>query len=273
MTKKLFLLIFCLFSFVLNAQKDSRYDENDIAEFQLEDGSSFKAYIIGTVTNTLNVGQIIIHNRISGFKYATLDDQKKKEISAKDVKKVIYYNGGEVSQIQEKIKVKTVDKDASLSNETAETFEYLLYDGKIKLYSSNVFECLDLTNCYYTHSNFYIKKPDDAFTVLAVKTKSQFNTKMGSSIEKIVPAFRAIGGNCSSFSKYLDDFDKNMMKDKQLDKTLQKEYQEIYKTTLKEVKNDRERLRKLFHIVADKVQSRQAEIYLGLIKEYEKNCP
>ena len=96
---------------------------------------------------------------------------------------------------------------------------------------------------------------------------------MGSSIEKIVPAFKAVGGSCSSFSQYLDAFDKDMMKDKQLDKTLQKEYQEIYKTTLKEVKNDREQLRKLFHIVANKVQSRQAEIYIGIIKEYEKNCP
>jgi hypothetical protein len=96
---------------------------------------------------------------------------------------------------------------------------------------------------------------------------------MGSSIENIVDAFRAIGGDCSSFNQYLNSFEKEMMQEKHLDKTLQKEYQEIYKTTLQEVKKDRVQAKKLFYIVGDKIQNRQAEIYIGIIKEYEKNCP
>jgi len=96
---------------------------------------------------------------------------------------------------------------------------------------------------------------------------------MGSSIENIVEAFRAVAGDCSSFDQYLNSFDKEMMQEKHLDKTLQKEYQEIYKTTLQEVKKDREQTKKLFYIVGDKIQNRQAEIYIGIIKEYEKNCP
>ncbi|MFY1048002.1 hypothetical protein [Chryseobacterium sp. GP-SGM7] len=271
--KRLLLVGFCILNLVVTAQKNKTYDENDIAEFQLEDGTSFKAYSVKTVTKTINWGQIILNNWISAFQYVTMEDHKNKDISSKDVKRVLYYNGGEVAQIQEKIKIKKVDKKGNLSNDSAETFEYLLYDGKIKLYSSNVFECIGLSACYYTHSNFYIQKNGEPYTVLAVKQKSQFNSKMGSSIENIVDAFRAVGGSCAAFNQYLNTFDKEMMQDKQLDKNLQKEYMEIYKTTLKEVKNDREQLRKLFYTVADKIQSRQAEIYLGIIKEYETNCP
>ncbi|WEK68691.1 MAG: hypothetical protein P0Y62_12610 [Candidatus Chryseobacterium colombiense] len=273
MMRKILFTLFCILSLVMSAQEKDANEQNDLVEFQLEDGTSFKAHLFGTVTKTINLGQIILNNRISGFQYRTLEDQKKHEISSKDVKKVIYYNGEDIVNIQEKIKVKTLDKKGNLSDDTADTFEFLLYDGKIKLYGSNVFECIGLYACYYTHSNFYIKKSDDSFAVLAVKTKSQFNSKMGSSIANIVDAFRVIGKDCSSFNQYLDTFDKEMMQDKQLDKTLQKEYQEIYKSTEKELRKDREQFRKLFYVVANKIQSRQAEIYIGIIKEYEKSCP
>ncbi|KMQ63418.1 hypothetical protein ACM40_00950 [Chryseobacterium sp. BLS98] len=273
MNKKLLFVAFCILNLVMNAQENTHNQENNMAEFHLEDGSSFKANSVEAVTKTVNLGQIIVNNRVSVFQYTTAADEKRKEINSKDVRKIIYYNGNEISQIQEKIKVKTVDKKGNLSNDTAETFEYLLYDGKIKLYSSNVFECMGLNACYYTHSNFYIQKTGEPYTVLAVKQKSQFNSKMGSSIENIVDAFRAVAGDCSPFNQYLNSFDKEMMQEKHLDKTLQKEYQEIYKTTLQEVKKDREQTRKLFYIVGDKIQNRQAEIYIGIIKEYEKNCP
>jgi len=273
MNKKLLFVAFFILNLVMNAQENTHNQENNMAEFHLEDGSSFKANSVEAVTKTINLGQIIVNNRVSAFKYTTAADEKRKEINSKDVRKIIYYNGNEISQIQEKIKVKTVDKKGNLSNDTAETFEYLLYDGKIKLYSSNVFECMGLNACYYTHSNFYIQKTGEPYTVLAVKQKSQFNSKMGSSIENIVDAFRAVAGDCSPFNQYLNSFDKEMMQEKHLDKTLQKEYQEIYKTTLQEVKKDREQTRKLFYIVGDKIQNRQAEIYIGIIKEYERSCP
>lgn len=271
--RKILFTLLCILSLVMNAQKKEVNGEDDLVEFQLEDGTSFKAHLFGTVTKTINLGQIILNNRISGFQYIGLEDQKKHEINSKDIKKVIYYNGEDIVNIQEKIKIKTVDKKGNLSGNTAETFEFLLYDGKIKLYGSNVFECISLNVCYYTHSDFYIKKSDDEFAVLAVKTKSQFNSKMGSSIANIVDAFRVVGKGCSPFNQYLDMFDKEMMQDKQLDKTLQKEYQEIYKSTEKELRKDREQFRKLFYVVANKIQSRQAEVYIGIIKEYEKNCP
>jgi len=139
MNKKLLFAVFCILNLIMKAQENKRINENNRAEFQLEDGSSFKANSVDAVTKTINVGQIIVNNRISAFQYTTQADGKKKEISSKYVRKIIYYNGDEISQIQEKIKVKTVDKKGNLSNDTAETFEYLLYDGKIKLYSSNVF--------------------------------------------------------------------------------------------------------------------------------------
>lgn len=273
MMKKIFFTLFCILNLAVNAQKNKTNGENDLVEFQLENGTSFKAHLYGTVTKTINVGQIILNNRISGFQYIGLEDEKKHEISSKDVKKVIYYNGEEIADVQEKIKVKTVDKKGNLSDNTAETFEFLLYDGKIKLYGSNVFECISLNVCYYTHSNFYIKKSDDEFAVLAVKSKSQFNSKMGSSIGNIVEAFRAVSKGCSPFNQYLDRFDKEEMQDKQLDKTLQKEYQEIYKNTEQELRKDREQFKTLFHVVAYKIQSRQEEVYMGIIREYEKNCP
>ncbi len=273
MVRKLFIVTFCMVNIILYAQKKQQYDENDIAEFQLEDGTSFKAYFIGPVTISSTLGQIIVSNRISGFKYATLDDQKKKEIKTNDVKRVIYYNNGNVSGTQEKIRVKTVDKNGNLSKDTDDSFEYLMYDGKIRLYGSNVYTCESSAPCYYTHSNFYIQKSGEPYAVLAVKPKSQFSFKVGSSIENIVDAFRAVGGTCPSFNEYLNDFDKNMMKDKKLDKTLLKEYQDIYDATLKETKHDRAQLRGFFDLVAGRIQSRQAEVYYGIIKEYEKNCP
>lgn len=271
MVKKILFSIFCLVSMSFNSQ-NNEFQEG-VVEFQKEDGSSFKSYDVSTVTKTINLGQIILKNQISDFKYTSLIDQKRHSISAKDVKKIIYYSGDEIKQIREKIKVKTVDKRGNLSNDTEDIFEFLLYDGKIKLYGSNVFECIDLTNCYYTHSNFYIKKNDDSYAVLAVKPKSQFNTKIGSSIENIVKAFKVVGGNCNSFSQYLDVFQKEIMEDKGFDKSLQKEYQEIYKTTLQELKKDKEQFRNFFDVVSDKIQRRQGEVFLQLINEYEKSCP
>ena len=273
MNRKLYITIFCILHVILFAQKARNFEaEDDIAEFQLEDGSSFRGHFIGPVIITFTSGQIILNNKISGFKYATLDDKVKKEIRSNDVKRVIFYNNDSIAGIQEKINVKTVDREGNLSESNFETFEYLLYDGEIKLYGSNVYTCETLSPCYYTHSNFYIQKSGDPYAVLAVKKKSQFSSKIGSSIENIVDAFKAIGGKCSSFNQYLDFFDKEILQGKKLDKTLQKEYQDIYEVTLKETKNDRTQFRKFFNLVADKVQSRQAEVYFGIIKEYEKNC-
>ncbi len=269
--KLLFLFMLC-FAIGLNAQKTSKFGNNYIAEFFLENGTSIKGYFLGEVTNTHTIGELILSSRISAFQYATLDDEKKKKVDAKDVKKIVYYDGDEVAKIQEKIAVKIIERSGKLSDKTGTEFAYLLHDGKIKLYGYNSFMCQN-GGCYYTHSNFYIKKSDDPYAVLAVKPKGQFNFKMGSSIENIVEAFREVGGKCPEFSKYLDFFDKKMMKEEQLDKKLQKDYQEIYKNTVKDVQQKKIASHVLFDAVAERVQEHQAEIFMGIISEYEKSCP
>ncbi|MBW8358219.1 MAG: hypothetical protein K0M63_00280 [Weeksellaceae bacterium] len=269
MKKILLLSSLLLFSCSLLSQYSDKTDY--IAEFSMEDGSTLKGHYFGEITHSSSVGAFVVSNRIASFQYTPLGEDKRKKLSARDVKKIVYYNGDDVAKIQEKIQVKTVIKNGKLSSDTDEEFEYLLYDGKIKLYGSNVFFCENM-GCYYTHTNFYIKKDADPYAVLAVKPKGQMSFKLGSSIENTVDAFRAVGGKCPAFNDYLNFFDKTMIKEQQLDKKLQKDYQEIFKETMRELAA-KKASRRLFDEVAGRIQSHQMEVFVGIIGEYEKACP
>lgn len=271
MKKILFLSSLFLFSANLSSQIKNKYENNYTAAFSMEDGSTIKGHFLGEVTNSTSMGGFVLSNRIASFQYADLGTDKKKKLNSRDVKSIVYYNGDDIAKIQEKIKIKQVTKNGKLSSDTNEEFEYLLYDGKIKLYGSNVFFCESM-HCYYTHSNFYIKKSSDPYAVLAVKPKGQMSFKLGSSIENTVDAFRMVGGKCSAFNEYLDFFDKTMIKEQQLDKKLQKDYQTIFKETTKEMAA-KKATGDLFDEVAGRVQAHQMDVFLGIISEYEKSCP
>src|SRR5690606_11998592 len=155
-------------------------DKKDyIAEFAMEDGSTVRGHFIADVTRSTSMGGFLLSNRIAAFQYADMATKKRKRLNSRDVKKIDYYNGRDIAEIQEKIQVKQVTGNFKLSAETDEEFEFLLRDGKIQLYGSNVFRCEDMS-CYYTHSNFYLKKSADPYAVLAVKPKSQISFKLGS---------------------------------------------------------------------------------------------
>lgn len=247
-------------------------DKKDyIAEFAMEDGSTVRGHFIAEVTRSTSMGGFILSNRIAAFQYADTETKKRNRLNSRDVNRIVYYNGADIAKIQEKIQVKQVTNNFKLSAETDEEFEFLLRDGKIQLYGSNVFRCEGMS-CYYTHSNFYLKKSADPYAVLAVKPKSQISFKLGSSIENTVDAFRMVGGKCAPFNDYLDFFDKTVIKEQQLDKKLQKDYQVIFKETMKELAA-RKQTRNLFDEVAARVQARQMEVFLGILGEYEKSCP
>jgi hypothetical protein len=258
---------------LLSSNLFSQYADktNYIAEFAMEDGSTVRGHYIGEVTRSTSMGVFILSNRIAAFQYADMDTKKKNRLNSRDVKRIVYYKGEDVAKIQEKIQVKQVTNNFKLSAETDEEFEFLLHDGKIQLYGSNVFRCENMS-CYYTHSNFYLKKSADPYAVLAVKPKGQMSFKLGSSIENTVDAFRMVGGKCSAFNEYLDFFDKTMIKEQQLDKKLQKDYQTIFKETTKEMAA-KKATGDLFDEVAGRVQAHQMDVFLGIISEYEKSCP
>lgn len=271
--KKLSLLLFCFLNVLALAQKkEDLYTESNIAEYFAEDGTSFKAYDLGTETTSYGMGLILLSSKITGFRYATLEERKKKEAKPKDLKKVIF-NVEDSPLIQEKIQIKYVDKEGKLSSDAVESFEFLLYDGKIRLFGADVKECMN-GGCGYVYSTFYIQKKDDPFAVLAVKVKSQFSmsSKMGSSLEPIVDAFRVVGGKCTAFSNYLDTFKKDVMQDQKLEENLQKGYKDFYKTELKRLIKEKN-IKDLDRNIARKIHGDQEGIFMGIINEYEKNCP
>jgi hypothetical protein len=267
------LLLFALLfmSASISGQKKHKYENNTLVDFSMADGSTVRGYYLGEETRRSSLIPIDLRSSFVSFLYADLESDKNRTLSASEVQKITFYDGEDVSKIQEKIKVKGIDNGANSSTATSEVFEYLLYDGKIKLYGSNVFLCQN-GGCTYSHANLYLKHHADPYAVLAVKAKKKLSFKLGSSIENITDAFRSVGGKCSSFNDYIDFFDKTMMKEQQLDKKMQADYHEIYKQTIKDLGKGKNLLR-LYDVVAERVLAHQMKVYVGVIHEYEKNCP
>ncbi len=271
MKKILLFFTFILFSASTSGQKKHKYQYNTIVDFSMADGTTVRGYYLGEQTKRSSINPFDLRSSLISFLYADLDNDKNKTLSASDVQKITYYDGDEVSKIQEKIKVKSGDIVANTGPATPEVFEYLLYDGKIKLYGSNVFLC-ENGGCTYSHANLYLKHHADPYAVLAVKEKKRLSFKLGSSIENIADAFRTVGGKCSTFNEYLDFFDKTMMKEQQLDMKMKADYREIYIQTIKDLGKGKNLLR-LYDVVAERVLAHQLKVYVGVIREYEKNCP
>ena len=270
MNKKLLIIIISLFGAAMSAQNSGKYADHLIAEFFLNDGSSFKGYYRGEINKGSSLGLFNLKSKISSFQYTTIDEEKKKKVDADEVKKIIYYDKDEVTNIQEKIYFKTIDKKGNLSEKATAQFEYLMYDGKIKLYGSNVFICEGGGGCRYSYTSFYIMKSTGPFPVLAIKPRAAISFKVGSSLENTVDAFRIVGGKCAPFNEYLNFFDKTMMKEQQLDKQLEKDYMNF----LKEIFQDKDQKvgNNYFYVVADKILEHQMKVFKGIIFEYEKNC-
>ncbi len=65
------------------------------------------------------------------------------------------------------------------------------------------------------------------------------------------------------------------MKQQDMDKKWIKEYQQIRANTIREIIKSKKNIgyQQQQEIVASKIMERQMEIIMGIVKEYEKNCP
>lgn len=276
MKKKLLSLCLLFAVTAVDAQKKCKHDDADIAEYKLNDGKSIRGYNLGWRTVSNNVGPVHLGTRITHMVYADTLSCKEHKIPIAEVKQVIRYDAeGDVYGIKDKISYRTIEDNGQPSSKTSTILENLIYDGKIKIYGSNVSFC-EGSICWYSHSTFYLKNNVDTEAVLAVRPKGQFTKQWGSSIENMVDAFRVAGGKCKAFNDYLDYFDKEIMQKQQLNEKLQKEeFPELYKSALQHYKDRKKNGYEgsLNDLISTRIQERQLEIYVGIAREYEKNCP
>ncbi len=159
MVKKLLLSISMTFACIILAQ-NSKYENHEIAEFHLQDGSTVKGYFLGEINRSQSIGELVIKSWIGSFRYANLESGESKKIDADDVKKILFYKDNDHVRTLEKIQVTTADKKLNNSEKAKEDFAYLLYDGKLKVYGSNIFRCQD-AYCLYKYTEFYLQKPGE----------------------------------------------------------------------------------------------------------------
>lgn len=176
----------------------------------------------------------------------------------------------------EKLRVKEFDKNGVLKDTKKEIFLPQVYDGKIGIYGDPIIDCVNLSrmrnsplDCEYTYSVFYLKNNQENFAVMPLDI-NLFD--INKSFDNFVNAFKVAGKECPEFSKYLEFFRKKM-EDKSFQKEMRKDLIEYRKDLKKQARENHLNVVETLNFITRKMFFYEANLYIGIVKEYEKSCP
>jgi hypothetical protein len=279
-----YLVGFCLlFINLLSAQDVSKKSKDQYTPIEItkKDGSIMNVFLYRMKTPRLSTFKEMLEG--SGFnsrtklEYKTSETSPIEKIEAKDIKRIKFLDKDNDEVFgYEKLKVKEFDKNGDLKDAKNEIFLSQVYDGKIGIYGYPNFICTPLTPrsnskvvCDYSYSIFYLKNNQENFVVMPLDI-NLFD--INRSFDNFVNAFKVAGKECPEFSKYLDSFRKKM-EDRSFQKEMRKNLIDFKKELKKQARaNDLDEDETL-DFITRKMFFYEANLYLGIVKEYEKNCP
>lgn len=275
---KYFTIVLLVFVGSMQAQKQDKNSYIPV-EVTKNDGSKMSVFVnriqiprISTFKDLLGGADFNSNTKIE---YKTSESSSSEKISAKDIAKIAYLDkDNDEAVVYEKLKVKEFDRNGELKELKNEVFLSQIYDGKIGVYGHPNILCtkngqIGPYMCEYTYSTFYLKNNQENFVIMPLDI-NLFDVKR--SFDNFVKAFKVAGKDCSEFNKYLESFRKKM-DDKNFQKEMRRGMIDYKKQMVKQAKENKLDRGEALDFVARKMFAYEAELYLGIVKEYEKNCP
>lgn len=275
---KYFIILVFLFMGSLQAQKQDKNSYTPV-EITKNDGSKMNVLVsriqiprISTFTDLLGGADFNSNTKIE---YKTSESSSSEKMATKDIAKIAYLDKDNDEAIAyEKLKVKEFDRNGDLKDAKNEVFLSQIYDGKIGLYGHPNVMCTKNGQvgpymCEYTYSTFYLKNNLENFAIMPLDI-NLFDVKR--SFDNFVKAFKVAGKDCPEFTKYLDSFRKKM-DDKNFQKEMRRGMIDYKKQMVKQAKENKLDRGEALDFVTHKMCVYEAKLYLGIVKEYEKNCP
>ena len=152
----------------------------------------------------------------TGFEFRSIEEQLrltstkfkfKREINGEvenldiaDIK-AIKFIGNNNTIKYEKLKLKTINRNAEVVDLERTVMIPLIQEGKINLYGMEVLECSSGCELYYVL--VYIKKPNDEFAYIPFDI-NRFNFNAVSMDNKFMKAFEEVGSDCPEFLAYIE---------------------------------------------------------------------
>lgn len=281
MKRILLLLVLTLLSVNFSAQKKN--DEFVKVEITKTDGNVITGYLDRVKIPELSTFQEMVSNANGSiFNSATKifvkpsPDGKPEKISSSEVSKIKFLDkfDDQINSV-EKHKLMTFNSRNEVIDSKKQIVLPQIYEGKIDIYGYTTISCMQIghakpapgtgTGCIYV-THIYLKNKKENFFIRPLDI-NVFDVSQ--SFDRFVAAFKAAGNSCPAFDKYLDDF-RVKMDDKTLQKNLRKDAIEKRKQYEKDSKQVEKKLRQQY--IADRILEYDLQYYLGIIKEYEKNC-
>lgn len=227
---------------------------------------------ISTFKDVLGGGDF---NSKTKIEYKASESSPSEKITAKEISKIAYLDKDYDEALAfEKLKVKEFDRNGVLKDAKNDVFLSRIYDGKIGIYGHPNIICtkngqIGPYMCEYTYSIFYLKNNQENFAVMPLDI-NLFDLKR--SFDNFVNAFKVAGKDCPEFAKYLESFRKKM-EDRNFQKEMRKGMIDYKKQVVKEAKENKLDTGETLDYISRKMFEYEARLYLGIVKEYEKNCP
>src|SRR5690606_20862916 len=246
----------------LSAQKSDK-EIYSRAVFTMNDGSEKPVLFYGYTYPTQSVYTYIEGSDIHKFEYKLEAKSKVLKIDAKEVKMVKFLDEYE-DEIRglERLVLKAVNVKGEIVDKAYDSWQPLLYDGKIKVYGSTSYNCTN-NACSYAHTSIYIRNAKDDFAVMPIDYDRLNLFNMGKIDEKMVEAFRMVGGGCADFNIYLDSL-QSKLRDRAFRKQYSQEWLAIFRKSMKE---GRER-RKGYGTTQNSMAENMMELYMKRSEEH-----
>ncbi|WP_312076144.1 hypothetical protein [Chryseobacterium sp.] len=273
-------LLFC--GAVAFAQKDNK-KKSDYAPVEITkaDGRKIKILVKRITVPTLSSFKYFFggeQNTNVKIEYKTSENGSPEKMNSKDIVgfKTLDKDDDEITSY-ERLNIRVFDKNNVLKDTRQIMYLPLVYEGKINVYGEANFICQASpgTNkpikgtCEYVYSTFYLKNNQENFAVTPLDIKL-FNKER--SLDNFANAYKVAGKDCPEFNKYLDD-----LRSRVYDKEFQKKMRDDIIAYRKEVKKSSHNIdgnrEERMEYIGRKLFLHEAEMYINIVKEYEKNCP
>ncbi|KQT18236.1 hypothetical protein ASG31_05770 [Chryseobacterium sp. Leaf404] len=276
--KKIIPLLLLFIAVQITAQKKSDYAPVEITKadgskmtvlfkrITLPQLSSFKSFFGGEQNTNVKI------------EYKISEDGQKMTMNSKDIVgfKFLDKENDEIAAF-ERLSIRVFDKNNVLKDLKQVMYMPLVYEGKINVYGEANFICqaspgsnkIVKGTCEYAYSTFYLKNNQENFAVTPLDIKL-FNRER--SLDNFANAYKVAGKECPAFTKYLDDL-RARVNDKAFTKKMREDmisYRKEVKKASHEIDGNRE---DRMEYIGRQLFLHEAQMYIDIVKEYEKNCP
>ncbi|WP_294241460.1 hypothetical protein [uncultured Chryseobacterium sp.] len=273
MKTKFILFLFCInFVKFFSQPYYGKHNTKDLpkADFILANGSTVTGFLVGFTYPNGTYPSFFNKDDIYNFIYKKTKTSKDEKFGADEVKTVkIYDEQDDVQSLIERLDMKYIDKNGQINDKRKRSFEPLLYDGKIRIYGSNLKICSGAV-CNYVYSKLYIQNAKDDFAVMPVDF-DKLGVFAGSLYDKMAEAFKYAGRDCPEFQKYMKSLEVKF-EDKAFKKEMNAKFKDIRKKAYDEGKKQNLGHNGGQDLLGDYMLEAYVEFYGGIIREYEKNC-